>query len=222
LRIGNSVHATVVAYLALFVALGGVGFAASAGSRTIAGVVKAKPKRHVPRGPAGPRGRTGATGATGAKGATGAAGAMGAAGATGATGSAGVTGPAGPLLSALPSGATETGVFEIDGYASDGSGNELASGSISFPTPLASAPTPVYSVSPTAQCPGSSTAPAAARGYLCVYQGGAHDIAGTPVFYDPTDSGLSLASRFGAGLVVRAGATSGTFFADGTWAVTAP
>jgi len=81
--------AMVVACLALFVAMGGTGYAASQlatdGEQATASK-KGKAKAKGKRGPAGP------TGATGAAGAAGAAGAKGATGATGATGSTGATG----------------------------------------------------------------------------------------------------------------------------------
>jgi hypothetical protein len=50
----------------------------------------------------------------------------------------------------------------------------VASGAISFWTPLASAPSPdilAHGFS-DAHCPGSSTVPTAEPGYLCIYEGG--------------------------------------------------
>ena len=104
-------YANVMATIAVFIALGGVGYAAinipagSVGSKEIKnGAIKGidvqaqslklsdfdKPGalkgERGPRGPVGDTGKKGAKGATGPRGATGVAGASGAAGATGATG----------------------------------------------------------------------------------------------------------------------------------------
>jgi hypothetical protein len=146
-------------------------------------------------------------------------------GATGPTGPAGATGPGGPLLTVLPSGKTETGVFDAEGTAS-GVG-DLASASISFPIPIASAPTPTLVSSGTsASCPGSVAAPAAAPGQLCLYigsqvnvamVGGADDAATN----DPINGDSASASPYGAGLFVNS-AAAGNFYLMGTWAVTAP
>jgi len=109
--------ATIISLVALFVALGGTGYAAvalaprnSVGSAQVINgsllkkdlskktVAALKGNRGL-RGPAGPRGAAGPAGAAGAVGATGAAGAAGAAGAQGATGPVGpATGAAGGAL----------------------------------------------------------------------------------------------------------------------------
>jgi hypothetical protein len=81
-----------VACTALFVALGGTGYAASVA--TPGHAAAAKPKTKVLRGPRGPRGPAGAVGPAGnagPAGPAGPAGAPGAAGAAGATGLANVT-----------------------------------------------------------------------------------------------------------------------------------
>jgi Collagen triple helix repeat (20 copies) len=100
-------HATVVAYLALFLALGGVGYAASSfpansvGTRQLRNraVTLAKISRGARsalRGRVGPRGPDGLAGPRGAKGDTGPRGEAGAKGAKGTTGAAGpATGAAG-------------------------------------------------------------------------------------------------------------------------------
>jgi len=124
----------VVAVIALFIALGGVSYAAvkipknSVGTKQLKnnavnsnkvknGSLLAKDfkKGQIPKGPQGPRGATGATGLQGLPGVTGPAGATGSAGATGATGStgpAGVTGDVGP-----------TGMTGADGSSAVLSGN---------------------------------------------------------------------------------------------------
>ncbi len=121
-RFVRHVRANAVAFIALFVALGGTGaYAAGAlapgsvGTKQLkaGAVTTAKVRDGSLRGadfaagqlPAGPRGATGATGTVGATGATGAA------GTPGATGETGATGPAGPTFGdvAYGSGANLTG-----------------------------------------------------------------------------------------------------------------
>ena len=100
-------HATVVAYLALFVALGGGAFAASRGFVSSNGELRgcvdaegqltvlkagkscAKHRTQIAWSVRGPQGATGPPGVTGAQGASGAQGAAGAPGAKGETGAAG-------------------------------------------------------------------------------------------------------------------------------------
>ena len=140
-------------------------------------------------------------------------------GAHGAAGPTGNTGATGPLLAVLPSGKTETGTYQADGTAIVV--GDLASTSISFPIPLASTPTPnVVPSGTTTACPGSVTAPSAAPGQLCIYEGG-HANAGEIAAYDPFNGDGGGASPYGAGLVVDS-AAAGNFYSDGTWAVTAP
>ena len=140
-------------------------------------------------------------------------------GATGATGSTGATGPAGPMLTVLPSGKTETGIYDAEGTATVV--GDLASASISFPVPLATAPTPTIITSgPTVACPGSVTAPAAAAGQLCIYEGSEENV-GEIAAYNPINGHGGGASSYGSGIVVDS-AGAGNFYGDGTWAVTAP
>ena len=108
--------ATMISLVALFVALGGTGYAAVAlapkntvgSAQVINGslqkvdlsrrAVTALKGNRGPRGFTGAAGAAGAAGAIGATGETGAAGARGPGGATGATGAAGATGPAGTAV----------------------------------------------------------------------------------------------------------------------------
>src|SRR6185437_226444 len=96
-------YSSIVATLALFIALGGAAYAATSLPRESIGSAQIKEGAVTPsklsasvesslEGPRGAEGARGARGATGSKGATGETGATGANGATGATGQAGATG----------------------------------------------------------------------------------------------------------------------------------
>ena len=115
-RILRAIRGNLVAWLALFVALGGTSFAAS--HYVINSTRQINPKvlrklegRASGAGLAGP---TGPAGSQGPKGAEGAKGAQGARGPEGAEGLEGLEGPEGrSALSSLPSGQTESGDFGI-------------------------------------------------------------------------------------------------------------
>ncbi len=189
-RLARSAHTTAVAYLALFVALAG-GTAYAAKHYLITSTNQIKPSvRGALRGHIGH---------------------------TGPTGPPGATGPSGPLLSVLPSGKTETGVYFAEGTAT--TVGDLASASISFTVPLASTPTAtlVMPGTTTPSCLGSVHAPSAAPGSLCVYVGVNVGEGEMGLF---GDSG-GTASPYGSGVVVDSEG-AGNFYSDGTWAVTAP
>ncbi len=104
--------ALVIACLALFVALGGTGYAATQLSQGEGQATASKKAKQGPRGPKGPKGAKGAKGATGATGATGANGLPGQRGVAGSAGSQGVPGERGPSDGAIVSvegGNTEIG-----------------------------------------------------------------------------------------------------------------
>ncbi len=117
----------------------------------------------------------------------------------------------------VPRGTTLRGA-----YALRGDSGTLQTG-ISFGTGLASAPTANYIVagaSGGSQCPGTTAAPAAAAGQLCVYEATA-DNANTRVIFDTTTGTNDVATTFGAGI----GATAVNIGQDTRvrdWAVTAP
>lgn len=188
----------VAAYVALFFSVAG-GTAFAAHHYLITSKNQISPKvRSALRSARGPAGTTGSTGATGAPGATGATGAV---------------------ALELPSGKTETGVFFAESTATTSA--ELASASVSFAVALATAPTPtLVTAGTTANCQGSATDPAAAPGYLCVYVGASTNVA-TSGIYNPYGGNAGSASVYGAGIVIDS-AGAGNFYADGTWAVTAP
>src|SRR5215203_914282 len=96
--------ALVVASVALFIALGGTGYAVTQLPRNSVGTVQVRDYSllrrdfkigQIPRGARGPAGARGAKGDVGASGAQGPAGAAGPQGPQGATGAAGAQGPAG-------------------------------------------------------------------------------------------------------------------------------
>jgi len=156
----------------------------------------------------------------------GARGATGSAGAQGSPGQTGQTGQPGPVTTAAPSGSTQTGVFNVDGYETT---DEFIGGSISFPLELASAPKwveipwGVTNPDPT-DCPGTADAPAAAPGYLCLYDRISGNVAlssGLNLQVQNVDGYAGTVSRFGARLSTRA-ATTGEVEVLGSWAVTAP
>jgi hypothetical protein len=130
-----------------------------------------------------------------------------------------------PLLGTLRSGQTLRGMFDIGDTGAAGSATTVGGSSFQFPlnnTP--SAPqTNVLDLQAnpganTAACPGVSggnvQTPNAASGQLCVYITGKTNLDTTPVTILNT-------SRLGFGLQVKSNA-AGAYEATGFWAVTAP
>lgn len=105
--------AMVIACLALFVALGGTGYAASGGLATGGnnGASVARAHRRVLRGPRGPRGPRGFRGATGPQGPAGPQ------GATGPQGPQGPTGPQGPAGAARAYAEVSSAGAVVGGHA---------------------------------------------------------------------------------------------------------
>jgi hypothetical protein len=112
-----------------------------------------------------------------------------------------------------PSGITQRGLFDVAGDAAAGS---FFGASISFPLELASGPIVVEvpwggpNPDPT-HCPGSADAPAAAGGYLCLYDRIVDNVTqptGTNLQVQDVDGNGGTASPFGARLTARA-ASSG-------------
>jgi hypothetical protein len=97
--------------------------------------------------------------------------------------------------------------------------------SISFEIPVAAAPTPVYrsaGAGSSAECPGTVSAPAAARGVLCVYEAAAVNASAKGVQNPGASLGTAGTSRFGAVVSTRSPVGGGgDHYAYGTWAVTA-
>jgi len=197
--------ATVIACVALGIALGGTSYAAIVLPKNSVGTAQLKADAvnsskvkngsllnvdfkagQVPAGPAGP---------------------------AGAAGAAGAAGPPGPFVDALPSGKTIRGAFNMGGTAT--AAGDLANTSLSFDFALASAPTVHLvrqGVAPPAECTGNATFPQANAGHLCIYE----------LSHTNTAGGLvNEVNRSGATIFVNASAAGG-FFSYGTWAVTAP
>jgi hypothetical protein len=213
--------AMVVAMLALLIAVGG---SADAAKRLITGrdiknaSITGLDIRNKSLTAADIRGRL-----RGPRGPAGARGAQGPAGPQGAQGIQGIQGPPGTLSENLASGKTLSGNWVAGAVATGASGH--AWGAIEFNPPLASAPTGhllAPGAAPTADCPGSLAAPAAAAGHLCVYsQVGVNQLNRSLCNPIANACSSTLANRYGT-VVDLTSAAAGTFYTWGTWAVTAP
>ena len=195
--------ATVLAGIALMVALGGTGYAAgilpvnSVGTAQLKkdAVTSLKVKNgsllradfkagQVPAGPAGAAGPAGPTGAAG---------------------------PAGPFPDALPSGKTVRGAFNIGGTAA--AANALANTAISFVYAFAAVPTVkivLQGATAPAECTGNASFPQAKAGFVCIYEELRTNSAGVT---------LNAVNRSGATIFVNS-TVAGTFYSFGTWAAT--
>ena len=223
--------AMIVALVALFVALGGTGYAAfqipknSVGSQHVINgslqkVDFSKQALTALKGKTGPRGARGVAGAIGPAGVPGPDGAT---GPQGPKGDKGATGDPWPYNNALPSGKTAKGVFAPGGTASGS--NSIAQEGVSFGWVMAIFPT-IHLIdvgaAPTTECPGTATSPAALAGHLCVYAADAANVSGVCIFNpahtnDPSCMATS-ARGFGIGIT---SAAAGDFWLQGSWAVTA-
>jgi hypothetical protein len=239
-------YANVVSTLALFLALGGVSYAAatlpakSVGPRELKDRAVTPPKvakstikrfrgQHGPRGATGPAGAAGAAGATGAAGAggptgaagpTGPAGAAGPTGATGVTGATGATGPAGrSALTPLQTGETVRGVWGFNETAA--TVGEFFSSYVSLPiyapVNIDSAHVSIDGLAETAdECTGSYANPTAPAGYVCLYP---RQTAGV----NNLDGYVPLSDPTKYGFAMKAESTgAGHVIAEGTFAYTAP
>jgi hypothetical protein len=224
----------VVGLIALFVALGGTGYAAvvlpahSVGTKQLKrdAVTSSKVKnfsllrRDFKRGqlPRGPQGRAGPRGATGPPGPQGA------------------TGPAGPsALGTVPSGQTIRGAIGGDFHAFDNTASDFGV-DVTFPIPApvgvsdddvfvnvdswqdAGGQTAPTTGDTNAGCTGTPSTPTAPPGKVCIYVTGADhafNLAGYSVLFG------TGASRYGFKLKWDASQTGDTFV-DATWAYTAP
>lgn len=227
--------ALVISLIALFVALGGTGYAAlslpknSVGTKQLKknAVTGSKIKKNAVTGSkvknhslTGADIKLGALGtvpsASNAGHANVADSATNAGHATTADSASNATGLAGPLAS----GQTLIGYVDSAGHV--GAGEIAPETSISFQIPLAAAPAfhiiPVGGPS-TGACPGTATNPSAAPGNLCIYEATLVNTTGfsLPAGLNP----VTGPTRFGLPGLLGA-STSGDYIARGAWAVTAP
>lgn len=207
---GRLTYANAMATVAVFIALGGVGYAAaklpknSVGARQLKkeAVTPAKLSVKSKAALTGPAGRPGPTGATGPRGPEGPRGLRGEKGETGNPGSSAL------LSTELKRDLTLRGRFNIDELATQA--GQIHGDSISFGFTLAAAPTvEKIGSTPTANCPGNVEDPRAAPGFLCLYRQTESNV----------ESIGSIATPFGADLTVVA-KTAARFFYEGSWAVT--
>jgi hypothetical protein len=196
---GKLTYANVMATIAVFIALGGAGYAAvklpkgSVGARQLKrGAVtpaKLSPAAKPRRGPVGP---------------------------AGATGPPGPKGEPGPAVSVLSGGKSESGAWGTAGAM----GNfmvEAIDFSPDLPGPVPATNTHFLTEgTTTAVCPGPGRS---APGQLCFYGQFEADTAFVE-FESPTGAGAGIADPSGVVLILRPTASSG--FARGSWTYTAP
>jgi hypothetical protein len=199
----------VIALIALFFALAGTGYAVARLPKNSVTTVQVKDHSlllrdfksgQVPRGPRGPQGDPGAPGAPGAK---------------------GDPGDPWTLNGQLPSGKSLTGVFGPAASALDA--GDIIQETTTFGFNLLTNPIVHYipaGATPPAECPGTINQPRAQPGHLCLYESHAENVASTCVFNPVNDACAASAVR-GFGVVIAA-AVPGDFWAQGSWAVTAP
>jgi hypothetical protein len=208
-RLITAIRGNLVAWLALFVAMGGTSIAAS--HYIITSTKQIKPsvlKKLRATGPSGPRGVSGAPGAPGVPGAKGSDGAQGLAGLS--------------ATSTLPSGKSESGEYGTVSYTAG-----LDYQPMTFPVPLApnESGAGIYAkkvayMQPKevdAQCPGVGKAQ---PGFLCIYSEDVAGLVGPRVSnYERYESSTG-AGRFGFVMEwIKVG--EGTGYDDGSWTVTA-
>jgi hypothetical protein len=236
-RIRSQLSPTVVAVAAmLFVAVGAAAASVHTSSGVISSCLKSNGALRVLGKSAGrcrkgekalSWAKVGTPGAQGAQGSPGPQGPAGAQGIQGVQGVEGVKGVAGPTTTAAPSGSTQRGDFNIEGFQVEGG---FVGASISFALELPSEPLVVWEVpyggtNPAPQdCKGTPQEPSAAPGYMCFYDrfsGNVLATTGTNMQVQNIEGLGSAADRFGIRMVVRAQKT-GNVIVSGSWAVTAP
>jgi hypothetical protein len=141
----------------------------------------------------------------------------------GPRGAQGPAGPAGPVTGILPSKATLRGVYNLDFVAANA--DQIEGGSFNFPLRLPSVPSvQIVGVggASTTNCPGTTTNPEAAPGFLCVYKVTETNTTNFAICnQDCSGFPVPTAERDGALLYLHATA-AGRTFTSGSWAVTAP
>jgi hypothetical protein len=212
----------VIALIALFIALGGTGYAASQFDPTIAASATAKIKKvnsrvsRLARQLASIRQQLG-----GVVGQPGPQGPPGTKGDKGDEGDKGDKGDPGPVTGTLPGGVILRGTFALrQNLPANGEGQTQ----IAFGFSLAAPPTPHYinaGTAPPAECPGTPDDPKANPGHLCIYEGAAPINATARGEFDPVSGTNNVATTYGAAVFMDATAAGDTRI-RGSWAVTAP
>jgi len=209
--LGRFLRQNTIGLLALFIALGGTTYAATALPKNSVGtaqlrngaVVKAKIAKKTLAQLKGNRGPQGARGPAGPQ------------GSQGAQGIQGIQGPEGPFPATLPAGKTVRGSFYILGTAT--AAGQYQNDSIAYVYPFGSAPSVHYinqGVTPPAQCPGTPANPQAQSGNLCVYEASNSNVSGHGIDTNPLVTNTNGAALFASA------AAAGSFFTLGTWAAT--
>jgi len=196
-RIAVAIRKNLVAWLALFVALGGTSLAASRYAITSTKQIKPSVLKSLrgKTGPVGPRGAQGVQGSQGIQGSQGPAGPF----------------PGGPLAR----GITLRGQYNLR-FTAGGSGQFLAN-SVSFGFQFAAPPTLNYvpaGGTPEGPCAGGSVeAPLATPGNICFFSETVHNVQQAGKFFE--------SSAFGARVEIYS-AAGGDAYDYGTWAATSP
>jgi len=227
---GRLTYANVVASAALFIALGGVSYAAVALPKDSVGPTQIKRQAVTGskvkdssltgadvrdrsltaadfsgsvQGPAGPKGDTGPKGSPGLR------------------GDQGPKGDPGGMLDVAPSGFTMVGVYDVLFTAT--APDQFGSDSVTFPVPLSSPPDVHFvarDATPPEEC-ATATRDEPLPGNLCVY---ASTPAAVATFYgitDPVESVTPAAAAIGFSITFSSPAAGGTA-SRGYWLVTAP
>jgi hypothetical protein len=240
-KLSGHLAKNVVAYLALFVALGGTSYAAVTLKKNSVKTQHVKDgtlkRSDFARGvlPAGPTGastpRDGQAGTPGRDGAAGPAGSQGDRGPQGERGPQGDRGPAGVSLleDEVPSGATITGAFGGVRVGAIDNPSRLWAETVSLPVPAANDLTndklgfaPSYEQTGTKRdwCTGSADNPTAPPGRVCVYPIQSDRVFNVnPLQMTNSHEGGGLRRGF---TIWMQNTTSGSFTLTGTWAYTAP
>jgi hypothetical protein len=197
-----------ISVIALFAALGGVGWAA--------GLINGKTIKpgSIPLNRLTKSARNSLTGRQGP------AGPIGPQGPRGDRGERGDVGPQGPFVELVPSGKTLVGTYAGRIHAT--AANQELIAPISFGFRFAAAPTVHFvalGTTPPAACPGNGLNPQATPGNLCIYETSQTNRT-SPVVFD-VNFDANSASPFGASVLTEslAAGVSGT---SGSWAATAP
>jgi hypothetical protein len=197
----------VISAIALFAALGGVGWAAGLVSGKTIKPNSIPLNRLTKSARSSLAGRQGPVGLTGPQ------------GPRGDRGEKGDVGPEGPFAEVVPNGKTLVGTYAARIHAT--AANQELIAPISFGFRFSSAPTPHFvalGTTPPAQCPGNGLNPQATPGNLCIYETSETNRISPLV----VDVNFNIGSSpFGASVLTESVA-AGVSATSGSWAATAP